>query len=222
MVKPGLYSTRLVGTGRAVPEGRLTNADLEKMVQTNDDWIVSRTGIRERRIAGSHDTTASLAAAAGRAALRRAGLDANELDLLIVATLTPDMPTPSTACLVQHELGVPSHAAAFDLNAACSGFIYGLATAAQFVQTGACRHALVIGAETLSRFVDYTDRNTCVLFGDGAGAAVFRPRRTPRSASARSGSAPTVRGHRSSASRLADRGLRPAPRRSRSGCTFSK
>ena len=166
MIKPCFVAARVTGTGCALPERRLTNRDLEQMVQTNDDWISSRTGIRERRIAGPDDTTASLATVAAQRALSDAGLDAADVGLLIIATLTPDTPTPSTACLVQNRLGIPCHAGAFDLNAACSGFLYGLATATQFIQTGVCRHAVVVGAETLTRFVDYTDRGTCILFGD--------------------------------------------------------
>ena len=158
---------------RALPERRLTNADLEKLVETTDDWIVQRTGMRERRIVGEGETTATLATLAGRRALENAGISPQEIDLIIIATLTPDMFTPSTACLVQHNLGIKRHIGAFDLNAACSGFVYALSTAAQFVQNGSeIRNVLVVGAETLSRFVDYKDRNTCILFGDGAGAAV--------------------------------------------------
>jgi 3-oxoacyl-[acyl-carrier-protein] synthase III len=167
------FGAIIAGTGSALPEKRLTNADLEKMVETNNDWIVQRTGMRERRMAGPDDTTATLATAAARRALDAAGIAAGEIDLIITATLTPDMMTPSTACLVQEHLGIKKHIGAFDLNAACSGFVYSLATASQFIQTGAFKNILVIGAETLTRFVDYTDRNTCILFGDGAGAAVI-------------------------------------------------
>ncbi len=162
----------ITGTGSALPEKRLTNADLEKMVETNNDWIVQRTGMRERRMAGPGDTTASLATSAARMALEAAHNSPGEIDLIIIATLTPNMMTPSTACLVQERLGIKKHIGAFDLNAACSGFVYSLATAAQFIKTGAYKNILVVGAETLTRFVDYTDRNTCILFGDGAGAAV--------------------------------------------------
>lgn len=162
----------ITGTGCALPERRLTNADLEKLVETSNDWIVQRTGMRERRIAGPNDSTSSLATAAARRALDDANLSPQEIDLLIVGTLTPDMLTPSTACLVQRNLGIQRHIGAFDVNAACSGFVYSLSIASQFIQTGAFRHILVIGAETLSRVIDYSDRNTCILFGDGAGAAV--------------------------------------------------
>jgi 3-oxoacyl-[acyl-carrier-protein] synthase III len=166
------FGAIIAGTGSVLPEKRLTNADLEKMVETSSDWIIQRTGMRERRIAGPGETTASLATAAARRALDAAGMSAQDLDLIIVGTLTPDMNTPSTSCIVQHNLGIKRHIGAFDINAACSGFVYGLSTAAQFVRSGAYRNVLVIGAETLSRFVDYTDRNTCILFGDGAGAVV--------------------------------------------------
>ena len=167
------FGATIAGTGSALPERRLTNADLEKLVETSSDWIVQRTGMRERRIAGAGDTTATLATAAGRKRSMMRGFRAQDVDLIIVSTLTPDMLTPSTACLVQHNLGIKKHIGAFDLNAACSGFVYSLATGAQFIQTGAYKHVLVVGAETLSRVVDYTDRNTCILFGDGAGAAVL-------------------------------------------------
>lgn len=167
------YGAVISGTGCALPEKRLTNADLEKMVETADDWIVQRTGMRERRIVSAGETTGTLATIAARRAIEDAKLTPEDIDLIIVSTLTPDMLTPSTACLVQHNLGIKRHIGCFDLNAACSGYVYGISTAAQFVINGAFRHVLVIGAETLSRFVDYTDRNTCILFGDGAGAAVI-------------------------------------------------
>jgi 3-oxoacyl-[acyl-carrier-protein] synthase-3 len=162
------------GMGMFVPEQRLTNADLEKMVDTSDEWIRTRTGIRERRIAGPEEATSDLATAAARAALSDAGITAAELDLIIVATSVPDMAFPATACLVQRNLGA-TRAAAFDLEAACSGFVYALAVGAQFVATGAYRYVLVIGAEVLSRIANWKDRSTCVLFGDGAGAAVLGP-----------------------------------------------
>jgi 3-oxoacyl-[acyl-carrier-protein] synthase-3 len=160
------------GTGACLPEKVLTNAELERLVDTSHEWIMERTGIRERRIAAPHETTASLAITAGRRACDDAGLDPAELDLIIVATVTPDYPFPATACLVQHALGA-KRAAGFDLEAACSGFVYGAAVAAGMITSGASRNILLIGAETLSRIVDYTDRGTCILFGDGAGAAVF-------------------------------------------------
>ncbi|MBB6675488.1 ketoacyl-ACP synthase III [Cohnella nanjingensis] len=162
----------ILGTGKYAPERRLTNQDLERIVDTNDEWIVSRTGIRERRIAAEHEATSDLAYEASVRALAAAGITADQLDLIIVATITPDMFFPSTACILQDRLGAKK-AAAFDLSAACSGFIYGLANASGFIALGAYKYALVIGADTLSRITDYTDRNTCVLFGDGAGAVVI-------------------------------------------------
>lgn len=162
----------IIGTGKYVPERILTNSDLEKIVETNDEWIVSRTGIRERHIAAPHEATSDLAYEAALKALESAGMKAEELDLIIVATVTPDSSFPSTACILQDKLGAKG-AAAFDLSAACSGFVYSLATATGFIQTGMYNNALIIGADTLSRITDYTDRNTCVLFGDGAGAVII-------------------------------------------------
>lgn len=162
----------IVGYGKYVPERILTNADLEQMVETNDEWIVSRTGIRERHIAAPEQATSDLAYEAAVRALKTAGMTAEELELIIVATVTPDTLFPSTACILQDKLGA-KNAAAFDLSAACSGFVYGMATANGMLQTGMYNNALVIGADTLSRITDYTDRNTCVLFGDGAGAVVL-------------------------------------------------
>ncbi|MBD3918201.1 ketoacyl-ACP synthase III [Paenibacillus sp. PR3] len=167
-------SVGIIGTGKYVPERVLTNAELEQMVETNDEWIVTRTGIRERRIAAPNQATSDLAFRASQEALRAAGLTAEDIDLIIVATITPDMFFPSTACLLQDKLGAKK-AAAFDLSAACSGFIYSLATASSMIATGMYKHALVVGAECLSRITDYTDRNTCILFGDGAGAVVLGP-----------------------------------------------
>ncbi|MRN55214.1 beta-ketoacyl-ACP synthase III [Paenibacillus monticola] len=161
----------IIGTGKYVPEKILTNSDLEKIVDTNDEWIVSRTGIRERHIAAPHEATSDLAYEAALKALASAGMNAEELDLIIIATVTPDSSFPSTACILQDKLGA-KNAAAFDLSAACSGFVYSLATAVGFIQNGMYNNALVIGADTLSRITDYTDRNTCVLFGDGAGAVI--------------------------------------------------
>ncbi|MGA2691291.1 MAG: beta-ketoacyl-ACP synthase III [Opitutaceae bacterium] len=165
-------STVIFGTGSYAPERILTNEDLAKMVDTSDEWIRARSGIRERRIAGPHEATSDLAVHASRKALEDAGIAASEIDLVVVATLTPDHPMPSTACIVQHKLGVPSTAACFDLNAACSGFIYALDTACALLGSGRYKKALVIGAEKLSTVVDWKDRGTCLLFGDGAGAAV--------------------------------------------------
>lgn len=167
-----MIRARITGTGSAVPDKVLTNLDLEKMVDTSDEWITTRTGIKERRIAGPDEFTSTLATRAAEKALEMAGIGADQLDLIIVGTVTPDFPFPSTACLVQDQLKA-SKAAAFDVAAACSGFIYGLSIAEKFIRTGAVRKALVIGAETLSRIVDWTDRNTCLLFGDGSGAAVL-------------------------------------------------
>lgn len=167
-----LHPVGIIGTGKYAPERILTNAELEKMVETNDEWIVTRTGIRERRIASPEQATSDLALAAAEDALKAAGITADQLDLIVVATITPDMAFPSVSCILQEKLGAKK-AAAFDLSAACSGFIYGLANAANFIATGTYQYALVIGAETLSRITDYTDRNTCILFGDGAGAVVL-------------------------------------------------
>ncbi|MBA4494737.1 beta-ketoacyl-ACP synthase III [Paenactinomyces guangxiensis] len=164
----------IVGTGAYLPEKVMTNADLEKMVDTSDEWIVTRTGIKERRIAAPDEASSDLAVKAAEKALQHANITAEEIDLIIVATVTPDMAFPATACLVQDRLGAPN-AATFDLSAACTGFLYGIATAGQFISTGVYNYALVIGVECLSRIIDWTDRNTCVLFGDGAGAAVLGP-----------------------------------------------
>lgn len=166
------FGAVLSGTGSFLPERRLTNGDLEKLVDTNNEWIIQRTGIHERRLAGPSESTATLALEAARRALDAARLPAEQIDLIIVATLTPEMPTPSTACMLHHLLGIQRPIGAFDMGAACSGFLYALATATQFIGSGSYRHVLVVGAETLSRVVDYTDRGTCILFGDGAGAAV--------------------------------------------------
>ncbi len=167
-----LSGVHLTGWGAYAPSLVLTNADLERMVDTNDEWIVSRTGIRERHIAGPDETTASMAAVAGLRAIATAGLQPDDIDLIIVGTLTPDYPMPSTAALVKGAIG-NKRAAAMDLAAACSGFVFGYATAHAYVAAGLATHVLVIGAETLSRYTDFTDRSTCILFGDGAGAAVL-------------------------------------------------
>jgi 3-oxoacyl-[acyl-carrier-protein] synthase-3 len=165
-------NARIIGTGRSYPEGVLTNADLERMVETSDDWITSRTGIKQRHKAAEGEYTSLFAVRAARKAIEQAKIDPAEIDLLICATVTPDQLLPSTGCIVQTELGAHK-AAAFDLAAACSGFLYGLTLANQMIRSGQSRHALVIGAEVLTRYVDYTDRSTCVIFGDGAGAAVL-------------------------------------------------
>ncbi len=164
----------ILGYGYYLPEKVLTNADIEKMVETSDEWIRTRTGIRERRIAAADEQTSDLAVAAARQALASAKLTAQEIDFIIVATMTPDMPCPATSCIVQAKLEAPQ-AAATDVAAACSGFLYGLVMGSQFVANGTYRHVLVIGAEILSRVVDWTDRSTCVLFGDGAGAVILGP-----------------------------------------------
>ena len=165
--------SRILGTGSYLPERILTNADLEKLVDTNDQWIVERTGIRERHIAAEGEFTSDLATAAARAALDAAGLAIDEIDLLLVATTTPDLVFPSTACIVQSKLGMTNGRPAFDLQAVCSGFVYAMSVADQFIKTGAAKHVLVIGAETLSRITDWNDRGNCILWGDGAGAVVL-------------------------------------------------
>ena len=167
-----LYSAGILGTGYYVPEKIMTNADVEKIGDTSDEWIVERTGIKERRIAEDGVPMSDLAMKAAESALADAGTAAEELDLIIVATLTSDRIIPSTACMLQNRLGA-KHAAAFDLSAACSGFAYAASVAAQLIETGVYKKALVIGAETLSKYINWEDRNTCVLFGDGAGAAVL-------------------------------------------------
>jgi 3-oxoacyl-[acyl-carrier-protein] synthase-3 len=169
-----MRNTAIAGTGSYLPEKTLTNADLEKLVDTTDEWITSRSGIKERRVAADEEATSDLATRAAERALEAAGVAAADLDMIIVATLTPDHYFPSTAGLVQRNLGAMK-AACFDIEAACSGFIYALSTGDQFIKTGACDKVLVIGAEVLTRFVDYEDRATAVLFGDGAGAAVLTP-----------------------------------------------
>jgi len=163
---------RIIGTGSYLPEKVLTNFDLEKMVETNNDWISARTGIVERRIAADHEMTSDLAATAANRALEMAGVSAAEIDLVVVGTITGDFPWPSTACLVQDKIGAVN-AASWDVSAACSGFVYALSSAAQYLQSGTAKRALVIGAEVLSRIIDWEDRNTCILFGDGAGAVVL-------------------------------------------------
>jgi 3-oxoacyl-[acyl-carrier-protein] synthase III len=163
------------GVGSYVPAKVLSNADLEKLVDTSDEWITTRTGIKERRLAAKGEFTSDLATHAALRAMKNAGVTAEQLDLIVVATITPDMPFPSTACLVQRKIGA-HRAAAFDLEAACSGFIYGLEIAQQFIMSRTYDTVLVIGAEKLSSIVDWKDRNTCVLFGDGAGAAVLQNR----------------------------------------------
>jgi len=167
-----MLRSRITGTGSSLPEKILSNYDLERMIDTSDEWIKTRTGISQRRIAAEGEFTSTFAVEASRRAIAMAGIKADELDLIILATVTPDFPFPSTACIVQHEIGAVN-AAVFDISAACSGFIYGLSIADKYIRTGAAKKVLVIGAEVLSRIVDWTDRNTCILFGDGSGAAVL-------------------------------------------------
>jgi 3-oxoacyl-[acyl-carrier-protein] synthase-3 len=166
-------STVIIGTGSYAPARVLTNEDLARMVDTSDEWIRTRSGIRERRIAAPDEHASDMAVAAARRALEDARLTAADIDLLVVATVTPDLPMPAVACIIQHKLGIRTAAACFDLNAACSGFVYALDTACAMLGSGRYRKALVIGVEKLSAVVDWQDRTTCVLFGDGAGAAVI-------------------------------------------------
>ncbi len=181
LIKRGLMARKrskdarvgITGVGCYLPKKILTNADLEKMVDTSDEWITKRTGIKERRIADENTATSDMAKAASLVALKDAGLEPGEVDLIIVATITPDMPLPSTACMLQHKLGA-KNAVAFDISAACAGFIYAIASAEAFIKTGLYRNALVIGSEKMSSVTDWSDRNTCVLFGDGAGAVVLQ------------------------------------------------
>lgn len=166
--------SRIIGTGSYVPKMVLTNFDLENMVDTSDEWIIERTGIKERRIAGKDEATSDLAYEASLRALKAAGVKAKDIDLIILATTTPDMVFPSTACLLQDRLNAKK-AAAFDVSAACSGFIYALSIADKFIKEGIYKSVLVVGSEILSRIIDWSDRTTCVLFGDGAGAVVLQP-----------------------------------------------
>ena len=172
-----IYS-RITGTGGYLPERIMENAELEKMVDTSDEWIKSRTGVHKRHIAAENETTCDLAEHAARMAMQAASATADDIDLIIVATTTPDLIFPSTACLLQERLGV-SGTAAFDVQAVCTGFIYALSVADKFIKTGSAKKALVVGAETLSRIIDWTDRDTCVLFGDGAGAVVLETSEKP-------------------------------------------
>ena len=167
------FGANIVGTGSQVPDKRLTNDDLAKMVETNDEWIVQRTGIRERRVVAEGESTATLATAAARKAIAAAGIEPKDIELVICATITPEMVFPSTACFVAANLGIEG-CPAFDMAAACSGFIYALNAGANFIKAGQYKNVLVMGAETLSRVTDYTDRSSCILFGDGAGAVVLQ------------------------------------------------
>ncbi len=173
------FSAIIAGTGSHVPERRLTNDDLSKMVDTSDEWITQRTGIKERRIAAVDESSATLGTAAARKAIEAAGIDASDIELIIVATITPEMVFPSTGCFIGAALGIPG-VPAFDMSAACSGFIYAMVTGANFIRAGQCKNVLVIGSETLSRIVNYRDRNTCILFGDGSGAVVMQRSTDPK------------------------------------------
>lgn len=170
--------SRIVGTGSYLPSKVLTNRDLERLVDTSDEWIYTRTGIRQRHIAAEKESASDLALAASRKAIEAAGIQPKDIDLIVVATTTPDMVFPSTACILQAKLGI-RNGPAFDMQAVCSGFVYGLAAADQFMRSGQYGHALVVGAEVYSRILDWKDRSTCVLFGDGAGAVVLKRVRTP-------------------------------------------
>jgi len=163
----------IAGTGSSLPERVLTNHDFEKMVDTSDEWIFTRTGIRERRIAGEGETASTLGAEAARQALDAAGLEPDDLTLIITATLSPDFPFPSTSALIQHKLGA-RNAGGFDLEAACAGFVYGTIMGARMIESDPSQTILVIGSEILTRYTDYTDRTSCILFGDGAGAAILK------------------------------------------------
>jgi 3-oxoacyl-[acyl-carrier-protein] synthase-3 len=170
--------SRIAGTGSYLPAKILTNADLERMVETSDEWIVARTGIRERHIAADGEFTSDLAEKAARNAIEAAGIAPSEIDLVIVATTTPDRIFPSAACFLQSKLGIAG-CPAFDIQAVCSGFVYALATADQFIKSGAAKCALVVGAETISRITDWSDRSNCILWGDGAGAVVLKASEEP-------------------------------------------
>lgn len=170
---------KILATGSYLPEHVLTNRDLEKMVETSDEWIVARTGIHQRHIAADGETTSDLALQAAQRAIEAAGIPANDIDLIIVATTTPDVVFPSTACLLQEKLGIGSGGPAFDVQAVCSGFIYALSIAEKFIVSGQCKCALVLGAETFSRITDWTDRSNCILWGDGAGAVILAPSNAP-------------------------------------------
>ncbi|MEK7741406.1 MAG: beta-ketoacyl-ACP synthase III, partial [Nitrospirota bacterium] len=167
-----MLRAKIIATGSYVPKRVLTNFDLEKMVDTSDEWIMERSGIRERRIADEKEAASDLAYEAAKAAFKKADIKPKDIELIIVATVTGDMPTPATACHLQHKLGIKK-AAAFDVNAACSGFLYGLSIADSFIKSGVYKRILLVGTEVLSRFTDWEDRTTCVIFGDGAGAVIL-------------------------------------------------
>ena len=173
MSETGIIYSKIIGTGSYLPEKTLTNADLENMVETSDEWIVARTGIKERHIAAEGETTCDMAFEASRKALESAGISHSDIDLIIVATTTPDLIFPSTACLLQEKLGIHG-SPAFDIQAVCTGFVYALAVADKFIKSGSSKCALVVGSETISRIIDWTDRGTSILFGDGAGAVILK------------------------------------------------
>jgi 3-oxoacyl-[acyl-carrier-protein] synthase-3 len=170
--------SKIIACGSYVPEKILTNKDLEKMVETSDEWIVSRSGIKERRIVAEHETTGDMAYAAALDAIKSSNIDKSKIDLILIATSTPDIIFPATACLLQNRLGL-SYIPAFDLQAACTGFLYAITTADAFIRSGTYKTILLIGVDTVSRIIDYTDRNTCVLFGDGAGAIILQASENP-------------------------------------------
>jgi 3-oxoacyl-[acyl-carrier-protein] synthase-3 len=174
-----LMHSKIIGTGSYLPAKVLTNFDLEKIVETSHDWIVSRSGIHERHIAADNELTSDLALQASLRAIEAAAISAEEIDLVIVATTTPDQVFPSTACILQDKLGIKNHCAAFDMQAVCGGFVYAMNTADLYIRGGQAKTVLVVGAEVLSRILDWSDRTTCVLFGDGAGAVVLRASKTP-------------------------------------------
>jgi 3-oxoacyl-[acyl-carrier-protein] synthase-3 len=174
-----LMYSKIIGTGSYLPAKVLTNFDLEKIVETSHDWIVSRSGIHERHIAADNELTSDLALQASLRAIEAAAISAEEIDLVIVATTTPDQVFPSTACILQDKLGIKNHCAAFDMQAVCGGFVYAMNTADLYIRGGQAKTVLVVGAEVLSRILDWSDRTTCVLFGDGAGAVVLRASKTP-------------------------------------------
>lgn len=173
-----MASAGVLGTGAALPRKVITNADLEKLVETSDEWITTRTGIKERRQAAPHETTSLLSIQAAKKALKMADITAQDLDMIICSTISPDMPLPSTASFIQNGLGAPP-CCAFDLAAACSGFLFAMTVAEQFIRNGQSKYVLVVGAELLSRYLDYSDRATCVIFGDGVAAGVLGPVKSP-------------------------------------------
>ena len=207
-----MITTRIIGTGRGVPPRVLTNADLMKMVDTSDAWIVERTGIRERHILEPGLAASDLGTEAAREACRKAGVDPATVDCIIVGTITGDCPFPSTATFIQKKLGAMAGGCAFDLSAACAGFIYGLSIGDAFVRRGQFKRVLVIGVEILSRIIDWTDRGTCVLFGDGAGAVLLAADERARAACCRRTSTPTARSPTSCCSPRAAARSRSRPR----------